>query len=54
MTIRFVPAYRDFIRNPANSRYIWVAFGVPFLLAGRLFGLGADVANAYMGWIAGL
>ncbi len=54
MTIRFVPAYRDFIRNPANSRYIWVAFGVLFLLAGRLFGLGADVANAYMGWIAGL
>jgi Zn-dependent protease len=47
----FVPAYRDFIRNPANGKYIWIAFGVVFLLAGRLFGLGADVANAYVGLI---
>ncbi len=50
----FVPSYRNFIRNPANSKYVWIAFGVVFLLAGRLFALGADVANAYVGWIAGL
>jgi Zn-dependent protease len=47
----FVPAYRAFIRNPANARYGWIAFGVVFMLAGRLFGLGADLANAYVGWI---
>ena len=50
----FVPAYRDFIRSPANGKYVWIAFGVVFMLAGRLFGLGADVANAYMGWIVRL
>ncbi len=49
----FVPAYRDFIRNPANSKYVWIAFAVVFMLAGRLFGLGADVASAYVSWIAG-
>lgn len=50
----FAPAYRTFIRNPANARYGWIAFGVVFLLAGRLFALGADVANAYVGWVAGI
>jgi Zn-dependent protease len=50
----FVPAYRGFIRNPANSKYSWMAFGVVFLLAGRLFAMGAGVANAYVSWIAGL
>ncbi len=50
----FVPVYRDFIRNPANSKYVWIAFGVVFLLAGRLFALGADVASTYVGWIATL
>jgi hypothetical protein len=27
---------------------------VLFMLAGRLFGLGADVANAYVGWLTRL
>ncbi len=49
----FIPAYRGFIRNPANGKYVWIAFGVLFMLAGRLFGLGADVASAFVGWIAG-
>ncbi len=48
----FIPAYRDFIRSPANRKYVWIAFGVVFMLAGRLFRLGADVANAYVNWIA--
>ncbi len=47
----FVPAYRDFIRNPANARYGWMAFGVVFLLAGELFKVGADLAGAYLGWV---
>ncbi|MCP5039926.1 MAG: site-2 protease family protein [bacterium] len=47
----FVPAYRDFIRNPANARYVWVAFGIVFLLAGRLFTVGAELANAYVTWM---
>jgi len=50
----FVPAYRDFIRNPANSKYVWIAFGVIFMLAGQLFQLGAVVATAYVDWAAGL
>jgi Zn-dependent protease len=50
----FVPAYRAFIHNPANSGYTWIAFGVVFLLAGRLFRMGADVASAYLSWVAGL
>jgi Zn-dependent protease len=50
----FVPAYRRFIRNPANGKYVWIAFGVVFMLAGRLFGLGSDVASAYVRFIAGL
>jgi Zn-dependent protease len=50
----FVPAYRGFIRNPANGKYIWIAFGVVFMLAGRLFRLGGEVANAYLDWIAAL
>jgi Zn-dependent protease len=41
----FVPAYRSFIRNAANAKYGWIAFGLVFLLAGRLFELGADVAG---------
>ncbi len=47
----FVPAYRNFIRNPANARYVWVAFGIVFLLAGRLFTVGAELANAYVTWM---
>jgi Zn-dependent protease len=50
----FVPAYRDFLRNPANSKYVWIAFAAVFMLAGRLFELGADIANAYLDWIVGL
>jgi Zn-dependent protease len=50
----FVPAYRAFLRKPENQRYTWIAFGVVFLLAGELFALGAGVANAYIGWLAGV
>lgn len=50
----FVPAYRNFFRNPANSKYSWMAFGVVFLLAGELFALGAEVANVYVSWITAL
>ena len=50
----FVPSYRAFIRNPANSKYVWVAFGVVFLLAGELFALGAEVANAYVSLVVRL
>jgi Zn-dependent protease len=48
----FVPAYGAFIRNPANAKYTWMAFGLVFLLAGELFALGAGVASAYVGWVA--
>jgi Zn-dependent protease len=50
----FVPTYRTFIRKPTNAKYGWIAFGVVFLLAGELFRLGADVASAYVGWIASM
>ena len=50
----FVPAYRAFLRDPANTRYSWMAFGVVFLLAGQLFAMGADVAGAYLGWVMAL
>ena len=44
----FLPAYREYLRNPDNNRYMWLAFGVVFLLAGKLFGVGADIASAYV------
>ena len=47
----FVPAYRAFIRNPANGKYVWIAFGVVFLLAGELFAVGAGVADTYVSWV---
>jgi len=50
----FVPAYRAFIRNPANGKYSWIAFGAVFLLAGELFAIGAGLASAYVGWIGQL
>jgi Zn-dependent protease len=50
----FVPAYRRFIRNPAHAKYGWAAFGVVFMLAGRLFSMAADMANAYVGWLTAL
>ncbi len=44
----FVPAYRDFIRNPANSTYSWVAFGIVFFMAGTLFEIGATLASGFV------
>ena len=49
----FVPAYGAFLRNPANAKYTWAAFGLVFLLAGELFGVGADLASSYVSWVAG-
>jgi len=47
----FVPAYRDFVRKPENGKFVWIAFGVVFLLAGELFALGAGIAGAYVEWV---
>ena len=44
----FVPAYRDFIRNPSNSTYSWVAFGIVFFMASSLFELGATIASGFI------
>ena len=44
----FVPAYRDFIRNPANARYSWLAFGLVFFMAGTLFDVGRTLASGYV------
>ena len=49
----FVPAYGAFLRNPANAKYTWAAFGLVFLLAGELFGVGADLASSYVRWVVG-
>jgi Zn-dependent protease len=49
----FVPAYRSFLAKPENARYSWIAFAVVFLLAGELFAVGARLASAYVGWLAG-
>ena len=50
----FVPAYRAFLQKPENARYSWMAFGVVFLLASELFQVGAEIASAYVGWVARL
>ena len=49
----FVPAYGAFLRNPTNATYTWVAFGLVFVLAGELFGVGADLVSIYVRWVAG-
>lgn len=48
----FVPGYRDFMGRPENAKYGWIAFGLVFLLAGKLFELGSSIAGAYVGWVA--
>ena len=50
----FVPAYRAFLRKPENARYTWIAFGLVFFMAGRLFEAGAALANAFVGWLVAL
>ena len=50
----FLHPYGRFIRDPANAKYTWMAFGIVFLMAGELFRLGAHVANAWVGWVVGL
>ena len=49
----FVPAYASFLRNPANARLHWVAFGILFFMAGELFQLGRMLASGYLGWLIG-
>ena len=44
----FVPAYRDFIRNPSNATFSWVAFGLVFFMAGTLFEVGAMLASGFV------
>lgn len=44
----FVPAYRDFVRNPANAGYSWLAFGLVFFMAGTLFDVGRTLASGYV------
>lgn len=50
----FVPAYRSFLRSPANARFGWLAFVLVFFSAGRLFAFGAALADRVVGWIAGV
>lgn len=50
----FVPAYRAFLQKPENQRFVWIAFGVVFFMAGELFRVGADVASAYVQFVVGL
>ncbi|MDP6980260.1 MAG: site-2 protease family protein [Myxococcota bacterium] len=50
----FVPAYHAFLTKPENGKFIWVAFGVVFFMAGRLFRLGADIASGYVDFILSL
>ena len=47
----FVPAYRDFVRNPRNAAYSWVAFGLVFFMAPTLFGVGATLASGFLGML---
>lgn len=47
----FVPAYRDFVRNPRNAAYSWVAFGLVFFMAPTLFGMGATLARGFLGML---
>lgn len=49
----FVPAYASFVRNPANARFNWIAFGILFLMAGQLFEWGGMLASGYVGWLLG-
>ncbi len=44
----FVPAYRDFIRDPAHANLSWLAFGLLFFFAGELFVVGASLARGFV------